>query len=63
VVLHNGTIPTELLEKELKNHVKTSLAHYKFPRWIDFVDDLPKTATGKIKRFMLTSNFVDAMVA
>lgn len=63
VVLHNGTVPTELLEKELKNHVKTTLAHYKFPRWIEFVDDLPKTATGKIKRFMLTSNFVDAMVA
>jgi 4-hydroxybenzoate-CoA ligase len=33
--------------------VKKELAHYKFPRWIHFVDELPKTATGKIKRFEL----------
>jgi benzoate-CoA ligase len=63
VVLHSGVSPTQLLEKELKNHVKTALAHYKYPRWVEFVDDLPKTATGKIKRFMLNSNFVEAMVA
>lgn len=63
VVLHSGAAPTPLLEKELKNHVKTALAHYKYPRWVEFVDDLPKTATGKIKRFMLNSNFVEAMVA
>lgn len=53
VVLNRGFQPTPELEKELKEFVKTKLAHYKYPRWIDFVDELPKTATGKIKRFML----------
>jgi acyl-coenzyme A synthetase/AMP-(fatty) acid ligase len=41
------------LEKEIKEFVKKSLAHYKYPRWIEFVSDLPKTATGKIRRFQL----------
>lgn len=63
VVLQAEASGTEFLEMELKNHVKTTLAHYKFPRWIEFVEDLPKTATGKIKRFMLAGNFVEAMVA
>jgi 4-hydroxybenzoate-CoA ligase len=53
VVLNKDITPSAELEKELKNHVKATLAHYKYPRWIDFVDDLPKTATGKIKRFEL----------
>lgn len=53
VVLHKGFEATPALEKELKEYVKSRLAHYKYPRWIDFMDDLPKTATGKIKRFML----------
>jgi 4-hydroxybenzoate-CoA ligase len=53
VVLHKGYAPTSKLEKELKEYIKTKLAHYKYPRWINFVDELPKTATGKIKRFML----------
>ncbi|AJP74186.1 4-hydroxybenzoate--CoA ligase [Sphingomonas hengshuiensis] len=38
---------------ELKEHVKSSLAPYKYPRWFDFVDALPKTATGKIERYKL----------
>jgi benzoate-CoA ligase len=37
----------------LKAHVKSRLAPYKYPRWIEFVDDLPKTATGKIQRVAL----------
>jgi benzoate-CoA ligase len=37
----------------LQAHVKDRLAPYKYPRWIEFVDDLPKTATGKIQRFRL----------
>jgi 4-hydroxybenzoate-CoA ligase len=53
VVLNDGYAPSSELEKELKEHVKSTLAHYKYPRWIDFVSDLPKTATGKIKRFEL----------
>ena len=34
-------------------HVKSLLAPYKYPRWIEFVPELPKTATGKIQRFKL----------
>jgi benzoate-CoA ligase len=37
----------------LKDHVKAQLAPYKYPRWIEFVPELPKTATGKIQRFKL----------
>ncbi len=37
----------------LKEHVKTSIGAWKYPRWIEFVDGLPKTATGKIQRFKL----------
>ncbi len=37
----------------LKTHVKTMLAPYKYPRWIELVSELPKTATGKIQRFRL----------
>lgn len=45
----------EALQAELHDHVKASLAPYKYPRWWRFVDDLPKTATGKIQRFKLRS--------
>ena len=38
---------------ELKMHVKQHLAPYKYPRWFEFVAELPKTATGKIQRFKL----------
>ena len=38
---------------DLQLHVKSQLAHYKYPRWIEFVSELPKTATGKIQRFKL----------
>ena len=44
---------SDALAEELKQHVKTRLAPYKYPRWIEFVPDLPKTATGKIQRFKL----------
>jgi len=40
-------------EGELQQHVKGQLAPYKYPRWIEFVPELPKTATGKIQRFKL----------
>ncbi|MEW6688674.1 MAG: benzoate-CoA ligase family protein [Pseudomonadota bacterium] len=39
--------------EELQNYVKSKLAPYKYPRWIEFKADLPKTATGKIQRFKL----------
>jgi 4-hydroxybenzoate-CoA ligase len=46
------------LDDELKEHVKRSIGPWKYPRWIEVVDELPKTATGKIQRFKLreTSN-------
>lgn len=40
-------------EASLKAHVKSQLAPYKYPRWVEFVSELPKTATGKIQRFKL----------
>lgn len=53
VVVHNGVTADEALEARLKAHVKQQLAPYKYPRWISFVEELPKTATGKIQRFRL----------
>ncbi len=41
------------LARALQEHVKTRLAPFKYPRWIEFRRDLPKTATGKIQRFKL----------
>lgn len=42
--------PTDQLRKELQNHVKKATAPYKYPRILEFVDELPKTLSGKIKR-------------
>ena len=53
VVLISAHAAPEMLAEELRQHVKSRLAAYKYPRWIEFVDDLPKTATGKIQRFKL----------
>ena len=52
---HCDTRSTRALYEELKVHVKRSIGPWKYPRWIEFVDSLPKTATGKIQRFMLRS--------
>jgi benzoate-CoA ligase len=53
VVLKPGRAPCEALAEELKQHVKSRLAPYKYPRWIEFIEELPKTATGKVQRFKL----------
>jgi 2-aminobenzoate-CoA ligase len=53
VVLKEGFSADELLEKELQDFVKKTIAHFKYPRALDFVDSLPKTETGKIQRFKL----------
>ena len=53
VVLKSGQQPSEALAGALRAHVKSQLAPYKYPRWIEFIDELPKTATGKIQRFKL----------
>ena len=53
VILRHGVEPSDALAEELKTHVKSSIAPYNYPRWIEFVTDLPKTATGKIQRYKL----------
>jgi benzoate-CoA ligase len=53
IVLKEGVTPSEELSDELKLYVKEQLAPYKYPREIEFLDDLPKTATGKVQRFRL----------
>lgn len=55
VLLADGHSGSPALEDELKAFVKDRLAPYKYPRWIQFVDELPKTATGKTQRFKLRS--------
>jgi benzoate-CoA ligase len=53
VVLRGGASGTPELAQELQQFVRARLAEYKRPRWVRFVDELPKTATGKIQRFRL----------
>ena len=53
IVLKKGYEPSEELKKELQNHVKKLTAPYKYPRVIEFVDELPKTISGKIRRVEL----------
>jgi len=53
VVLRDGATGSVELAKELQQFVRERLAEYKRPRWVEFVTELPKTATGKIQRFKL----------
>jgi benzoate-CoA ligase len=53
VVLRPNTPQSAELATALQQHVKGHLAPYKYPRWVEFVAELPKTATGKIQRFKL----------
>ncbi len=53
VVLNESNDASDSLAEDLLKHCQDGLARYKYPRWINFVDDLPKTATGKIQRFKL----------
>jgi fatty-acyl-CoA synthase len=50
IILRDGAAATE---DEIKLHVRDNLAHFKTPQWVSFVDDLPKTATGKVQKFVL----------
>lgn len=52
-VVLKETPPPEGLFESLKEHVKAKVGAWKYPRWIELVDDLPKTATGKIQRYKL----------
>jgi benzoate-CoA ligase len=53
VVLRTGVGGTETLAAELQQFVRARLADYKRPRWVEFVPELPRTATGKLQRFRL----------
>jgi acyl-coenzyme A synthetase/AMP-(fatty) acid ligase len=53
VVPHAGVDGTPALAAELQQFVRSTLAAYKRPRWIEFRESLPKTATGKMQRFKL----------
>ncbi|MBZ0127398.1 MAG: AMP-binding protein [Rhodocyclaceae bacterium] len=53
VVLREGHTPGEALARELQDFVKRTIAPYKYPRAVEFVDALPRTETGKLQRFRL----------
>ena len=50
IVLNAGYVPSDELKKELQDHVKRTTAPYKYPRIVEFVSELPKTISGKIRR-------------
>jgi acetyl-CoA synthetase len=56
VVLKSGGRGSDSVSSELRDYVKTKLLPYKYPRSIEYRDDLPKTGTGKIDRQMLKSD-------
>jgi acetyl-CoA synthetase len=56
IVLTKGFKPSDTLTKELQEHVKKATAPYKYPRIIEYVDELPKTISGKILRRKLREN-------
>lgn len=57
--LVSGTEPTDDLKEDIKEHVRTELAAHEYPREIEFVDELPKTVTGKIRRTELRDRTED----
>jgi acetyl-CoA synthetase len=56
VVLARGFLPSDALAKELQEHVKHATAPYKYPRIVEFVTELPKTTSGKIRRVEIREN-------
>ena len=59
VVLKPSVTASDRSVRALQDHCRKQLAPYKFPRWIEFRNDLPKTATGKIQRFKLRAEAPD----
>jgi benzoate-CoA ligase len=53
VVLKDGVSPNDAMRQVLQEFVKGTLAPYKYPRYIEFMTELPKTATGKLQRYLL----------
>ena len=56
IVLTKGTVGTDELKKEVQEYVKTHTAPYKYPRIVEFVDELPKTISGKVRRVEIRNN-------
>ena len=53
VVVRSSVVATDETARDIQQFVKSRIAPYKYPRWIEFVPELPKTATGKLQRFRL----------
>jgi acyl-coenzyme A synthetase/AMP-(fatty) acid ligase len=53
VVVRDGYAPSDALARELQDHVKAQTAPYKYPRIVDFASELPRTASGKVRRALL----------
>ncbi|MBO4898599.1 MAG: AMP-binding protein [Clostridia bacterium] len=56
IVLTKGTVGTDELKKEIQEYVKSHTAPYKYPRMVEFVEELPKTISGKIRRTEIRKN-------
>jgi len=57
IVLRDGFAPSDALVRALQDHVKQQTAPYKYPRRVDFADELPKTASGKVRRALLREEY------
>ena len=53
VVLRPEDVPSEELKTEIQAFVKERIAPYKYPRWIAFIDEMPRTSGGNVQRFLL----------
>jgi len=61
IVLVKGTEGTDELKKEIQEYVKTHTAPYKYPRIVEFVEELPKTISGKVRRVEIRKNDLEKM--
>ena len=61
IVLTKGTVGTDDLKKEIQEYVKTHTAPYKYPRIVEFVEELPKTISGKVRRVEIRKNDMEKL--
>ena len=61
IVLVKGKTGTDELKKEIQEYVKTHTAPYKYPRIVEFVDELPKTISGKVRRVEIRKNDLEKL--
>ncbi len=61
IVLTKGTVGTDALKKEIQEYVKTHTAPYKYPRIVEFVEELPKTISGKVRRVEIRKNDLEKL--